>query len=72
MFLAPKQGGSSVDPGMRPNEPLSSASGVNNRSGIETSLPDAARIASAITSMHAAIGNSLSTCWRLMIRIRVF
>ncbi len=72
MTLAPKKAGSSVEPGMRPNEPLSSASGVNRRSGMDTAPPEAARIASASTSIHAAIGNSRSTSCRLIMRIRVF
>ena len=72
MTFAPKKGGSSVDPGMRPNEPLPSASGVKRRSGMDTAPPDAACIASAMTSIHAAIGNSRSTSCLLMMRIRVF
>ena len=47
-------------------------SGVNSRGGMATAPPDVARMASAITSMHAAIGNSRSTSCLLMIRIRVF
>jgi hypothetical protein len=39
---------------------------------MDTEPLDAARIAAAITSMHAAIGNNSSTSFLLMIRIRVF
>jgi hypothetical protein len=45
---------------------------VNNLGGIETAPLDAARIASAIASMHAAIGSRRSTSRLLIMRIRVF
>jgi hypothetical protein len=72
MTFAPKNGGSSVDPGISPSEPLLSASGVKSRSGMATAPADAARMASDMTSMHAAIGNSRSTSFLLIMSMPVF
>ena len=57
---------------MSPSDPMPSTSGANNLGGIEMLPPETARIASAMTSMQSAIGNSLSTSLRLIMRIHVF